>query len=311
MGGKANSALVLLYLGLTLVAAAVYRELDKPLWAPPATAVTEHQRVVEGESGYPNQYRPLVPWACELAHRAGLPLEAAYLLQRLACWFLALLLLHQYLRAWLREEACLAGGVFLAALLPFSCLAQGWQPTDPLNLLLYVLAYRLLLTRQDVWLLPLLAVGMLNRETIGLVILLAAAVRWDERGSGAYWRLLALLTAVALAVFAAVRWHYGAREPDVALVTPAVNIPENLTRAGSLRFVLLYGVLWLLALRQLGTAPIFLRRSLLLLPVFAVVHLCVGLLGETRYFLPLAPTVLPLALRQLLPGAALEEPACE
>ncbi|NUQ00801.1 MAG: hypothetical protein HUU35_13205 [Armatimonadetes bacterium] len=293
-------ALVLLYFGVALAAAWTVGELERPIWDDPAVALRIHEAVVEGTADYPHQFRPLVPFVCEAAFRAGLPLRVAYLLQRLVCWFLALLLLHQYLRAWLREELCLAGGLFLAAMLPFSVIATGFQPTDPLNLLLYVLAYRLLLARQDGWLLLLVAVGMFNRETIALVALLAAAVRLDEWRTPRYWALVMGLTAVAAAVYLGLHAWYGPRDSFTTLVTPRENIPANLTRFGSLRAVVVYGVLWWLALSGLREQPAFLRRSVILVPVFLVVHLAVGLLGETRYFLPLAPTILPLALRRLL-----------
>lgn len=302
MTAKPNHNLVLVYLGLTLAAAWTFHILDRGLWEGTDLAASIHQRIVTGEAGYPEQYRPLVPLLCEGMVRAGLPVQHAYLLQRLVCWFLAVLLFHLYLRHWLREELCFAGGAILAGLLPFSTLGQGFQPTDPLNLLLFVLSYWLLLLRREAWVVAVVAVGMLNRETIGLVALLAALVRLDEWRTVAYWRLVLSLTVVATAVLVGLHLGYGPREASVALVTPILNVPENLTRAGSLRPLVLYGWLWVLAGSGLRDQPPFLRRGVILIPVFFLVYLCVGLLGETRYFLPLAPVVIPLALRRLFPA---------
>jgi len=149
-----------------------------------------HNEVIAGEAAYPHQFRPLVPWFCELAHRAGVPVRLAYFTQRLACLFLTVLILHVYLRRFVREELCFAGGVILLAVTPFAVIGQGFQPTDPLNLLLFVTAYWLLAERKDGWLYLLVAVGMLNRETIGLVALLRrrTARRVAERGELAVGR---------------------------------------------------------------------------------------------------------------------------
>jgi len=300
-------ALVAVYCGLTLAAGWTVHEMTKSVWEPaPGVALGIHNEVIAGEAAYPHQFRPLVPWFCELAHRAGVPVRLAYFTQRLACLFLTVLILHVYLRRFVREELCFAGGVILLAVTPFAVIGQGFQPTDPLNLLLFVTAYWLLAERKDGWLYLLVAVGMLNRETIGLVALLAAAVRLDAWRSGAYWRLVGGLALLAVVIYVALHVGYGPRESFTELISPAQNIPENLRRAGSLRVVVLYGALWWFALVDLGSQPAFLRRSTILIPVFVVVHLCVGLLGETRYFLPLAPTVLPLALRRLYGG---QEPA--
>lgn len=302
-----RNSLVWVYLGFALAASWVAWELEKPVWSPPSVAEIIHQQVVGGTAAYPHQFRPLVPWLCEAAHRCGVPLKVAYVGQRAACWYLALLVLHQFLRAWLAEPACLIGGLSLAAVLPFSMIGTGFQPTDPLNLLLFVAAGELLRCRRDGWLVLLVAIGMLNRETIGLVALLAAMVRLDERRDRSYLLCVGGLVAVTMLVYAGLHGWYGPRESFTDLITPAVNVPANLTRAGSFRAVLVFGALWPLALTGLRAQPAFLRRGVVLVPVFLVVHLCVGLLGETRYFLPLAPTILALALRRLFPGLALPE----
>ncbi len=302
-GGAARPAggarLVWFYFFLLLAALWTTWEMDKPVWRDPAVAEQFHRRIVDGQAPYPLQYRPLVPLLCEAMTRVGVPLTAAYNLQRFAFWFLALLLFHNFLRLWLPETLCLTGGVFLLAILPFSTIGSGYQPTDPLNLLLFVMAYGLLHERRDGWLYVVVAIGMLNRETIALVALLAAAVRADEWRQPAWWRLVLGLGLLAVAVYAGVHLHYGPRESYTELIRPSACVPENLSRAGSLRVVAVYGLLWWLAFVKLADQPAFLRRSALLIPVFLIVHFAYGLVGETRLFLPLAPAIVPLGLRRL------------
>lgn len=306
----ARTNLVGVYLGLTLAVIWVIHVMSTGVWASPSEAERIHQAVLSGTADYPHQYRILIPWFCELLHSGGVPLRLAYLFQRFAFTFLAVLLLHDFLRRWVAEEAAFAGGVIFLLLQPFSCLGQGFQPTDPLNVLLFILCYDCLLLRRDGWLVVLVAIGMLNRETIGLVALLMAFVRLEECRTPGYWKLLGALVVVAAGIYLGLHLGFGSREAFTPLVTPGENIPENLTRVGSLRVVVLYGALWWYALREVRDQPVFLRQSIVLIPAFLLVHLCFGLLGETRYFLPLAPTILPLALRRLFPGSALEPESC-
>lgn len=269
--------------------------LIEPVWSG-GVAAPIHDSIIAGVADYPHQYRPLVPWLVELQ---PLPLPLAYLAQRLLFWWLALLVLRAFCERYLDADTTFVGLLLVAALLPFSVIGQGYQETDPFALLCFSLGFRLLEQRRDGWLFVVIAVGMTARETVGLLVLLAAAVRVDEWRRLEYWRLILGLAATAAMVWLALRLGYGPREAFTELVTPAVNIPENLSRAGSLRVVVLFGPVWALALWRLRGAPAFLRRSLVLVPVFLVVHLCYGLIGETRYFLPLAPCLVPLALRHL------------
>lgn len=284
---------------LVLASCWVGFEQGRALWTPGGEAERIHVSILSGTALYPHQYRPLMPFLAELPARLGLPLELAYLAWRALFCGLAVLLLRRWLERFVDSTAAFAGAAILAGLLGFATLGQGFQETDPLNLLLFCCAFELLWQRRDGWLFPLVAVGLCNRETIGLVALLAAAARWDEWRRLEYWRLVLGLAATAAMVWLALRLGFGPREPFTELVSPALNLPENLRRAGSLRALLLFGPLWFLAAWRLRSAPPFLARAMVLVPVFLVVHAGWGLLGETRYFLPLAPVVLPLALRHL------------
>lgn len=295
-------------LGLALASVWMMHVQGDGVWAEPSVAERIHQEVIDGTADYPHQYRPLVPLLCEAMTRGGVPLRLAYLLQRFSFLFLAALVLHEFLRGWLSEEVAFGGVIFFVALWPFSCLGQGFQETDPLNVLVFFVAYALLRSGRYLWLYPLVLVGMLNRETTALVVLLAAAVRIDEWRTARYWLLVGGLAAVAAGVYWGLHHYYGPREAFTELVTPRENVPANLSRVGSLRALVLFGPFWFLALTGLAAQPAFLRRSAVLVPVFLLVHLGYGLLGETRYFLPLAPTILGLGLRRLFPAAA-REPA--
>jgi hypothetical protein len=73
------------------------------------------------------------------------------------------------------------------------------------------------------------------------------------------------------------------------------------TRADNLEtFVLngtmLFGVFWIFALFGWKSAPIFVRRTAMLVPIYVVPVIVWGVWHEVRLLLPLAPIVLTLGL---------------
>ena len=54
-----------------------------------------------------------------------------------------------------------------------------------------------------------------------------------------------------------------------------------------------------LAFLNFRQMPVFLKRASLIVPVFILIHLSVGYVREVRYFLPLIPIYLPMALMNL------------
>src|SRR5947209_5978461 len=125
-----------------------------------------HRAIVSGHGPYPEQYRILRFRIADLLMRAGLSLPWAYGLLRFSFTTASLLIFYRFLRAWFEPLHALLGFFMAAAILPFSYLYYGMQVTDPLNMLVFFLAAWAIRDGRDNWLFPLVAVGMLNRETV-------------------------------------------------------------------------------------------------------------------------------------------------
>lgn len=137
-----------------------------------------HAAIIANQGPYPEQYRFLTFFLAEGLVRLGLPLTLAHSLLRLAFTVASLAVLYRYLRAWFSPMVSLLGYYMFAAVLPFSYMFYGMQVTDPLNMLCFFLALWAIRDGRDNWLYPIVAVGMLNRETVILIPIIYAAVRF-------------------------------------------------------------------------------------------------------------------------------------
>jgi hypothetical protein len=258
-----------------------------------------HLLLIHGRGPYPDQYRVLTPFLAEGLMLLGLSFVAAYQLLRFVFVAASLCVFHQYLLAWVRPALALAGLFALAAVLPFTYLFYTMQPGDPLNMLVFFLAFLALSRERDAWIVPLVIVGVLNRETAVLLPLLHALVRY-RRDPRSRWIALCVTEAVlAAGIYAGLRAVIGSRAP-YAPISPLHYWKANASDALALVQVLGFFnlALWL-SWRDWRHKPAFLRRTAWMVPVFFVVYGSFGYLREIRYFLPVLPVVVPLALLTL------------
>jgi hypothetical protein len=290
--------LAALWLGLGAVNAVVWARLadlsQLPKW---------HLEMIGGSALAPNQYRPLTPWLAEGLRHAipGGSVPTAYLMLRGLMTGLVLLFFDRYLRVWFAPAAAAAGALFLGAILPFAYL-HVVQESDPLNLLVFVLAYWALARNRDLPLLPLVLIGTLNREATAMIPALYLLARSGSRPPlEVAWRTAALAAAWA-AVYGAMLLGYGIR----SYYCEPVTIGLNLSSWGpSVHVLLLFGAMWALAAVGARRGPLMLRRAMWLLPPYIILHYVVSLAWEVRLFLPLAPLIIPLSWHVLFPEARL------
>lgn len=321
-GGNRFSAqevgLIVLYLGLGAASALLwYRIITYKLHflpylqLPPDVRVPLledwHREMITGNAPSPNQYRALTPWLVQyLVLPLGLSatIYDAYAIVRAVFTGLTLLFFDRYLRAWFSRSAAAAGALCLAAVIPFTYYAV-FQESDPLNLLVLVLAFLALTRNRDVWLIPLVLVGTLNRETTLLIPAVYALARWGEEPPRKVIRHTALLTLCWVVVFGGLHYLYGHRPA----YTDAIMWERNLrSPTPTLYACLLFGVLWVLPWLAPKDAPLLLRRTRWLIPPFVAFHYVVAVVQEVRLFLPLAPIIIPLSWWVLLPET-IKEPA--
>lgn len=294
-------ALFLLYLGFGVASAIVWMRI-----AALGSLGGWHADMIGSIAPAPNQYRPLAPWIAE-AIRLVLPgddLVTAYVVLRGVVTGITFYFFDRYLRTWF-SPAVAAGGTFaLAAVLPFTYLAVV-QESDPINLLVFTLAFWAMVRGRELYLVPLLLIGTLNRESTAM---LAAVYFLGNLGVRPLREVIArsaLFTACWGLVYGGLRLFYGYR----AYYCEVVMWDHNVASPGpTLQVLLLFGVIWILGIAGARSGPLLLRRALLLLPFYLALHYVIALVHEVRLFLPWAPVVIPLAWFALYPHEAVLHP---
>ena len=315
-----GAGLLLFYLGIGAISALVWARLADlsalPSW---------HADMIGGSAPAPNQYRPLTPWLAHLLmllipaggamaeyiHKLyAVPREvagivAAYVALRTISTALIFISFDRYLRTWFAPPAAAAGSLCLAAVLPFTYL-HVVQESDPINLLVFVLAFWALAEKKDLLLIPLVFLGTLNRETVALIPALYLVARLGRRPlAEVLWKAAAIGAAWAAVYFPLVYLVYGRREYYCDVILLSSNLSSWVPTA---QVLLLFGAMWVLAVVGASRGPLLLRRALWLLPPYLMLHYVVALVIEVRLFLPYAPVIIPLSWWVLFPQALLQRP---
>jgi hypothetical protein len=252
--------------------------------------------VVAGTEGAPGRYRVLAPFLIDGAAKVtGASAENVWHFTRLLFIFLAYCAIHAYLRTWFAPEAALAGVALTAATLPLT-FTNSWPHPDSMpELALFTLGALAIARRADALFAVTLAAAALNRETSAFLVLLYLA----EPLTRSRAVRAALFGMEWLAIYAGLRlarglqhydyWQAARNLADLGLL-PANYDPYY--RAYAYFAVVLFGPMLYLALKA-RDAPPFVRRALMIVPVFVAVAFTFSSIIESRIFTPLYPLVLP------------------
>jgi hypothetical protein len=166
-------------------------------------------------------------------------------------------------------------------------------------MLVFILAFIVLLKKRDWSLVPLIIIGMLNRETTILLPLIYAFVRFGTMKPKQWIPVLLLTCAIAIGIYIWLRFQYGIK-PPYAPTSPLHYWWTNFTDWKTwLQLIGFFNLTLLLSWNNWRDKPLFLRRVALILPIFILVHFTVGYMREVRYFLPILPILLTFTLLNL------------
>jgi len=271
----------------------------------------DHQRAIRGTVRPPLRYRPLSFWMTELARRAfGSSVLHTDFYLRMLLLFLCCLAFHGYMRRWLDLQTTALGVVVFLALMPMVYWRGYHKLYDFTNLLIFIAGYWLIRERKDSWLVPLLVVGMVNRETAVMLVAVYFFVRWGELPGRRLLLGTGLLGLLSVGVYVGLRLAYGYES-----WFHWNELRENPVDPQTYIFLFLFlNAFWVLAFLDWKRKPRFLRRAMLMVPVFFAIHFVVGYVREVRLFLPLLPLFIPLGLLsfrggRVQRGAGAREPA--
>ena len=292
-----------LYAALAIVLAF----LDHRVRRFPQHVVTEYvPSVLAGTSGAPAKYRVLMPFTLDpLTRWTGADPYTLFLVVELVAIFLALAALHVLLRNWFSSRTSTAGVLGAAAFIPLT-FTNSWAHPDTFpDLALFTLGCHFIAQRRAVAFASVLGIGMLNRETIGFLVLVWALEHWWRSRSTGATKTLVFLVAVCAGVYVTLRWARGLESYRLVMIAENLQMLRLLpagfdpyTRVAGYFWLVLFGPSTYFALRGLKRqgAPTFFRSSLVTASAFFIVAWLFAAIIEVRVFVPLVPLVLPPAL---------------
>lgn len=258
-----------------------------------------YTQIITNTGPYPDQYRVLTYYIAYLLIHAGIPFSIAFSILRFVFTAASFFVLYRYLENWLKPVTALLGIFIMAAVLPATYLFYAMQPADPLNMLVFFLAILILLKKRDIWFLPLVIIGMLNRETAIILPLIFLFVRFGIAPVRYWLTKFFTYSFVSLSIYIGLRIIFGIKAP-YAPTSLLHYWWTNLTDWQTwLQLIGFFGFFLLFAFQKWREKPEFLRRMALILPIFFLIHFTVGYMREVRYFIPLLPIILPFALMNL------------
>lgn len=290
--------------------------------------IAVQQSILEGTAPSPYRYRVLVPRLCDTIQRhvfsaksPGNHFEHADWTYQSIALFLFIAGLYCFLREWHDLQTSMLGVAVCAATLPLALTNHFYQPWSTLEAALYAWGFFALHRRAYWFFFALVLIGAFTKETT-IFLLLAMALVWVKLPGESVTRQesqrsIVGILAVCLAwtaVYLGLRLYLGTAEHVVAI---SENIAKNLRWEYLERSMMLvpgiFGVFWILALTGYRTAPPFLKRLILVAPVYLLAVTLWGVWHEVRLLMPLYAPLLALGLFSLqslnAPGRSAISPA--
>ena len=258
-----------------------------------------HSAIVAHSASAPYQYRVLQPTLVELLLKASgaeaktgryrFVFTGGYAGIRFLAIFTTLCAVFFSLRLTWSEGTAALGATALAAFLPFTYRYYFYQPTSVLEMAFFAVGLLAVRTRTPSALLPLVAVGTLNRETM-CFIPFVYFLYWRPKLRRTDWLWLGASAAAWIVIFVGPR-----------LLWPATHNLTNISRSlsSNLQFsrqnldllvILAPSILLLFRVRQLP-AP-YLRLAFCSLP-WLLLHFFTSNWYEIRYYMPVLIWLLP------------------
>ena len=255
-----------------------------------------HQQVLSGEAPAPIQYRIFVHHLAQWLINNGFSFVAAYDTIRFIFTFLSALVFYIFISKWFKPESALLGVMIFFAFLPLTYIRYYFQPMDIPNLFFFIAGLAAVRRKNFPLFLIILAVAMTNRETAILLVLIWLLVHWDKNKNSAVIIQTALAAAMGLGIYFYLRKIYSLKHYYSDLFYLRFNLTDGRTY---LYAAVLIGPLIFYALKNFKSKPEFLRRSVLILPFFLVIHYTMTIMAEPRLWLPVVAILIPMALWSL------------
>jgi len=259
---------------------------------------TLHEQVINHQAPAPIQYRILIHYLAEFLIKLGIPFRESYLFIRVLFTFLSAYLFHNFLSIWFNPIISICGVLYLLAVLPLTYIRYYMQPMDLPNLFFFLCGYLVISKRKDFLLLPVIIVGMLNRETTILLVLVYLFFRWDELKLSKLFLRTGIMFISGMAIYIGLRYIFSIR----SYYSDLYYLDFNLTDIRTYFYALcLFGPFAFLSFYKFNEKPKFLRRAILMIPFFVIIHYTMTIMIEPRLWLPILPLIVASGLFSITP----------
>ncbi len=279
-----------------------------------------HTAIIQGTVDPHYRYRVLAPFMAEGIFKlislvnpamAGVDVfKLTYIIHDFLAISFSLCMLYLFLKVWFPSAQALAGSLLVAALMPIALQDHFYQPWSLLEPGFYALALLLAYRKQLAWFGVVVLLTTLNRETAIFLALLFPATNLDfisivrRKTKIPFKTILASLVYVLiwLIVLGTLRLVRGGGPTTETLATIwAANMWSVNANKALINVPLFMGFGWLLAILGIRHAPLFLRKSLLVVPFLLASVILFGIWVEVRLLMPLYPILAALILCSLYP----------
>lgn len=261
-----------------------------------------HRGIMNQTARTPDRYRWLAAAIVEGPVRALEPLmsrERAFdrvsTMFYLAALVAMLWTLFAYLRLWFPDEAALIAMLAAACTLRITMRQHDYAPYSYLEPTFVALGLIAMVRRRYLWLAGLIAIASFNRETAVFLVLLHLVTSDFSRRAmartaayGAIWALISILLRVV-----------GGEAERYWTVQLVFQTNMSQPALALFNIGLLLGAFWIFACLGWRRAPLFVRRSALVIPAYAITVAVWGIWWEVRLLMPLYPVLFSLALSYL------------
>lgn len=283
-----------------------FREIDIPKQIPRAGL---HAQILDKTAPSPYRYRILVPYAAETLATALRPvfggrraLVAAYAVIEAAAIIALVLILFRYFAFFFAPLPSLVGALVVNLSLVVALRDHFFQPWSLVNAVVFALAAALLYKRKLFPFAVLVFAAALNRETSILLpfLYLFTLARRDRAGKSLL--VFAIFCALWCGGYLLVRGIQG-DAPHIYALSAILekNLSPKYLGFMTLNLLLFLGFVWMFAIRGFGTAPPFIKRLALFVPLYLALVLVFGVWKEVRLLMPIYPVAIPAALSFLFP----------
>lgn len=270
-----------------------------------------HYEIIEGVASSPYSFRILVPYSVEVVIKfleTAFPKKVSFILAYSVYDFLALFfsltMLYFSTKLWFSREHAFIGVLFIALTMRIGLQDHYFQPWSLLQFGFFSLAVLLIYLDKVFYLVLLMAVSSLNRETsVFIAIMYFFSIDWisilkdKARLDLQKFKTLVLLVLVWGLIFMILRLSIDSKAHVVNIEHLFLsNTNTKMLLKAAFNLLLFLGAFWFFVILGVKNSPRLIKKISFMIPLYLITILVWGVWAEVRLLFILYPIILPLGL---------------